>query len=193
MITPVQLQILRARHPGIGDATLLRNAATLLAATKPKEPRRIPLEPSPPPKTPTKPSNALESQGNGQSGEGMTLTLPYPPSTNTAWRSIVIKGQPRVLLSREGRAFKKAVAAIATAMRIQPLVGPIAYHLHVYRPQKQGDLSNRQKVLEDALQGYAYENDDQISHFSAWRHDDKVNPRVVITIFPFQTNAERKR
>lgn len=38
MVTPVQLQILRERHPGIGDAVLLRNASLLMeAAHKPAQ------------------------------------------------------------------------------------------------------------------------------------------------------------
>ncbi len=117
-----------------------------------------------------------------RSGQEIRLTLPYPPSTNAAWRSVVIKGRVRVLLSKQGRLFKKAVAALAKGCT--PLDGPVSLTVYVHRPMKRGDLSNRIKILEDALQGFAYRNDDQIVHIVAWRWDDKVNPRVEVVVRP---------
>lgn len=152
-----------------------RQASTQLEARKqPSKPQSgqlrvevAPLEPK-----------ALETAKNGE----IRLVLPYPPSTNTAWRSIVIKGQSRVLLSKEGRIYKQEVAAICAKAGIVPLVGPVSFRAFVYRPRKAGDLSNRIKVLEDALEGFAYENDNQIVHLDWWRFDDKVSPRVEVTI-----------
>ena len=38
-----------------------------------------------------------------------TIELPWPPSVNSAYRSIVVKGQVRVLISKEGREYKNEV------------------------------------------------------------------------------------
>jgi Holliday junction resolvase RusA-like endonuclease len=54
--------------------------------------------------------------------------------------------------------------------------------LVVYRPRKAGDLSNRIKVLEDALNGIAWIDDKQIVEIHARREDDASNPRVEVRI-----------
>lgn len=108
------------------------------------------------------------------------LTLPYPPSANRLWRR---QGR-HMVLSQEARDYKAEVAALAVMSVCEPLDGDIEITLHVYRPRKSGDLSNRIKVLEDSLQGYAYVNDSQIVVIHAYRHDDKINPRVEVTITP---------
>ena len=52
----------------------------------------------------------------------------------------------------------------------------------VYRPRRVGDLDNRIKCLQDAMEGFAYDDDKQISSIFATRHDDKENPRVEVII-----------
>lgn len=110
------------------------------------------------------------------------LVLPYPPSANSMWRNVLIGGHPRTLLSREGRKFKKAVADILTAGNISPIVGPVGYRAYVYRPRRIGDLGNRLKALEDALQGFCYSDDDQIVSIEAHRADDKDFPHVEVVL-----------
>lgn len=53
-----------------------------------------------------------------------------------------------------------------------------------YRARRSGDLDNRMKVLWDALQGVAYDNDSQIVEIHARRYDDKRNPGVYVTVRP---------
>lgn len=109
------------------------------------------------------------------------LTLPYPPSANVYWRAW--KG--RMLVSREARAYKAGVLARCKLMRLgKPLTGAVALFVRVYRPRRVGDLGNRLKVLEDALQGIAFEDDDQVIEVHMWREDDKENPRVEVTVEP---------
>lgn len=135
----------------------------------------------------TEPSPAAPAKSNAiaftlvPGGSKLAFTLPYPPSVNRVWRSIVIKGAVRVLLSSEGRAYKKAVAALAPKLFL--LAGPLGIRVRVYRPRRVGDLNNRIKVIEDALQGVAYENDDQIEYSETFRFDDKDNPRVEIEVW----------
>lgn len=109
------------------------------------------------------------------------LTLPYPPSANNYWRSIVIKGAVRVLLSSEARKYKAHVQGLAG--RYELLTGPIGIVVRIYRPKRIGDLGNRIKVLEDALQGVLFGNDSQIERIEATRHEDKANPRAEVAVW----------
>lgn len=106
--------------------------------------------------------------------------LPYPPSANNYWRSIVINGRGRVVVSREAKAFKKAVSAVMAG--VSPLTGPVALTATFYRPRKQGDLDNLLKVTCDALKGICYHDDEQIVQITAHRKEDKENPRVEISV-----------
>ena len=53
--------------------------------------------------------------------EAVRLILPLPPSVNAYWRSIILKGAVRVLVSKEGRAFKKRCGLLAVAQRAPKL------------------------------------------------------------------------
>jgi crossover junction endodeoxyribonuclease RusA len=108
----------------------------------------------------------------------MTITLPMPPSANRYWRSC----RGRVFVSAEAKAYKALAAQMARDAGMKPLVGDVVFTVKVYRPQKSGDLGNRLKVLEDALEGVAYLNDKQITEQHAYRFDDRSNPRVEVTI-----------
>lgn len=114
----------------------------------------------------------------------MKLTLPYPPSVNNYWRSIVISGRGRVVLSREARTYKKRVGDLCALAGVRPLDGPVHLVLHAYRPRKVGDIDGTLKATLDALQGFAYLNDSQIVKLEAERFDDKHNPRMEVTIEP---------
>lgn len=115
----------------------------------------------------------------------MILTVPYPPSSNVYWR--MYRG--RMVTSDEARFYRQKVKWLAVKelpRPLKPLEGPVCLSLTVYRPQKRGDLSNRIKVLEDALQGVLYVNDSQVVELHGRLLDDKANPRVVVTVEPTQ-------
>jgi crossover junction endodeoxyribonuclease RusA len=90
----------------------------------------------------------------------MELRLPNPISTNRLYRYV---GR-RVLISREGRAYREAVAAIIARRRLRPLSGPLAIEIDIHPPNRRMyDLDNRLKCLFDALQhGGAFHDDSQI-------------------------------
>lgn len=116
----------------------------------------------------------------------MILSLPYPPSANRYWR--IVNG--RAVLSAEARQYKRTVALLAKTQKCgKPYDGPVSLTVSIYRPQKRGDLSNRLKVLEDALQGVAIEDDDQVVEIHMRRLDDESNPRAVVTIEQFREEA----
>ncbi len=108
-----------------------------------------------------------------------TLMLPEPPSANRWWRMVVIKGQARMLTSKEARDYKAGVALLGGSKMIA--AGPVRVTIDWYRERKSGDLDKRIGVLLDAVQGVLYDNDAQITEITARRHDDRGNPRIVIT------------
>lgn len=77
----------------------------------------------------------------------ITLHLPEPPSANRYWRHV----GARVLLSREARAYRDAVANAALLARVRPLPAgvPCAVTLRWFRARRAGDLDNRLKQLLD--------------------------------------------
>jgi crossover junction endodeoxyribonuclease RusA len=108
----------------------------------------------------------------------VTLVLPYPPSANRYWRH----ANNRTYVSEEAKDYKRTCGWMAREILgdFEPLAGPVFMRVRVYRPQKSGDLTNRIKVLEDALEGIAYINDKQIVWNDHRRYEDKDNPRVEV-------------
>ncbi|RPH80623.1 MAG: RusA family crossover junction endodeoxyribonuclease, partial [Planctomycetaceae bacterium] len=95
----------------------------------------------------------------------MELRLPNPISTNRLYRSV----GHRVLISREGRAYREAVAAILARLRVRPLTGDLSIEIDIHPPTRRSyDLDNRLKCLFDSLEhGGAFLNDSQIVRLSA--------------------------
>jgi crossover junction endodeoxyribonuclease RusA len=118
----------------------------------------------------------------------LKITLPYPPSANIYWRHrVAFKGRKpyvQTYISPDAKSYKNHVQIIALQSRIKPIEGEVILRLDVYRPRKSGDLSNRIKVLEDALIGLAYADDKQVCELHVRRFDDAKNPRVEVMIEP---------
>lgn len=112
----------------------------------------------------------------------MKATLPYPPSGNRYWRHV----GPRVLLSKAARAYKATVAHSMAAAGVRPTAALVQLKVHVYRPQRVGDLDNTLKVLCDALNGHAWVDDRQVVEIHAYRHDDRARPRVEVEVTEVQ-------
>lgn len=135
----------------------------------------------------------------------ITLTLPYPISSNRYWRPVKLGAHISIVPTKEAKAFREQVGYMARAAGCRsPLSGRIAVHLQLYphRPQdwqarqrKHGaawddtvqciDLTNAEKVLMDALNGIAFGDDKQVRRYSAERMEpDDKGARVVLTIRP---------
>ena len=105
-----------------------------------------------------------------------TFSLPYPPSANRYWR--VFRGRP--VKSKEAREYQADVQA---RYRPSPTTKDVCVQVEVYRPAKRRDLDNCLKVVLDALQGIAYENDGQIVQLVARRYDSFVKAgAIVVTV-----------
>lgn len=106
------------------------------------------------------------------------IEFPYPPSVNRYWRSF----RGRMVRSSVAVAYKEDVQAIAHKHGMEKIDGPVSVGmiLHPPRPKdwakrkqkndrewvlqvRRIDLDNAQKVVLDALQGIAYDNDKQIT------------------------------
>lgn len=110
------------------------------------------------------------------------LTLPEPPSSNRLWRN----GRGRTYTSEAARDFKRAVYAACLVAGITRPVFPahsaVKLTLTWYRQRKAGDLSNRVKVVEDALNGIVWHDDKQIAELHLYRVDGQRPGRVDLLI-----------
>ena len=114
-----------------------------------------------------------------------TLTLPYPPSVNHYWR----KWHNRMVISREGRAYRKDVRALlATAGQggKPPDDGSIALAMDAFPPdRRRRDLDNIQKPLLDALEHAGlYADDSQIDVLLTQRRKVTPGGQVIVRIAP---------
>lgn len=132
----------------------------------------------------------------------ITLTLPYPISANRYWRPVPIGKHVTIVPTKEAKDYRKTVAALCCTAGVRsPLAGRVSVSLQLYphRPldwQKRQrlhgaawddtvqciDLTNAEKVLLDALNGVAFEDDKRIFEYSAKRMEPDGEGRVVVRI-----------
>lgn len=75
------------------------------------------------------------------------FTLPWPPTVNTYWRHVGAK----VLISAEGRAYRKAVFGLLAACG--PLAAPVSLEIVACPPdRRKRDLDNLLKAPLDSMQ-----------------------------------------
>lgn len=85
----------------------------------------------------------------------VVISLPWPPSVNTYWRSITrgaLAG--RVLLSERGRDYRLQVARAVQSQRVpvRLLTGKLSVAIHALPPDRRArDLDNLLKGVLDAL------------------------------------------
>lgn len=122
--------------------------------------------------------------------ERLSVTLPYPPSVNHYVR-FTTKGF--AYQTKEARQYKQGAKLRALTQGMRPILeGEVAVFITVYRPAKRGDLDNHLKVLLDSLNGVAYADDGQIGELFISRFEDKANPRVVVSVWPRDTQTSAK-
>jgi len=100
------------------------------------------------------------------------LLLPFPPSVNHYFRSVVIGKAARVLISAEGRLYRKRVEVAANPVLRDgpPLAGRLAVTLTAYPPDlRKRDLDNLAKATLDAL-----------THAGAWGDDSQIDELRII-------------
>lgn len=111
------------------------------------------------------------------------IELPYPPSVNRYYRHVGF----RTLISREGRAYRRAVCSILRAVSVRPMDGPLVVGLDVYPPDgRRRDCDNVQKALLDALQhGGVYRDDSQVKKLlTVMRETIVPGGKVIVCVMP---------
>lgn len=130
------------------------------------------------------------------------LRLPYPISSNRYWRAVSIGPRLAMVPTKEAKAYKEDVGWRARAAGItQPLQGRVSLHVKLFpqRPQDWArraaknpdgwdddvrciDLGNCEKVLSDALNGIAWNDDKQLRRIVLERCEPDGEARLEVTI-----------
>jgi len=98
------------------------------------------------------------------------LELPFPPSLNHYWRSVVMGRSARVLISAAGRKYREAVTGHVLAARAnRMLTGRLSVRVDLSPPdRRKRDLDNYAKGLLDAL-----------THAGVWADDEQIDRLVL--------------
>jgi len=113
--------------------------------------------------------------------QSVKLILPEPLSLNRAYRTY----QGRMLISKEGRAYKKAIAWIVAASKVHFGKRKLAICMTVhFSSRRRRDLDNCMKLQNDAMaDGGLYDDDSQIDDLHIVRGKvDKANPRAEVVV-----------
>ena len=92
---------------------------------------------------------------------GVTMTLPWPPSMNTYWRTF----QGRMIISAKGREYRKAVAEQVMLQFVGlGYKGKLCVEIEAFRPDKRKrDLDNLLKAVLDGC-----------THAGVWEDDSNI-------------------
>lgn len=110
----------------------------------------------------------------------ITLTLPWPPSTNHYYRHVGW----RTLISVEGRQYRKRVESLLLLSRARRMTGSLAVEIDAHPPDRRPrDLDNLFKCVLDSLQhGGLYANDAQIEDLHIKRRGVVPHGNLVVRI-----------
>ncbi|NPV72116.1 MAG: RusA family crossover junction endodeoxyribonuclease [Firmicutes bacterium] len=117
--------------------------------------------------------------------EPIRITIPGRPVPKE--RPAVTGRYVRVYTPPRTRAYQEQVAAAALEQGCKPLTGPVSMRLVFYLcDDRQGDLSNMIKSVEDGLNGIAYDDDAQVKHIVAYvrRAKRRRDERAEVEIAP---------
>jgi len=118
------------------------------------------------------------------------LVLPWPPSSNTYYRSVSMGGGCRVILSKRGREFRQEVIELLDSRFAEdeelraylPLVDRLGVGIMLDPPTRRAfDVDNRAKAVLDALEhAGVYEDDGQIDSLTLTRGELFKGGRAII-------------
>lgn len=114
------------------------------------------------------------------------LNLPYPPSVNAYW----LTAGKRKYISKRGVAFKSDVAQIVSQLEGY---GDKAVEVSIIlfpRDKRLLDIDNCCKAILDSLQGYIYDDDQQVWKLSVERGEKIKGGGCQVTIKPYEKSAK---
>lgn len=112
-----------------------------------------------------------------------SITLPWPPSVNTYWRSF----RGRNILSEKGRNYKASAASAILLAGVRRVLGPCRLRITLYPPDdRRRDSDNYNKPIFDALVecGVIEADDSRIvrGHSVEWASKDVKNARAEVVV-----------
>lgn len=117
----------------------------------------------------------------------LVLSLPFPPSMNTYWRTF----RGMTVLSKQGREFKAAVSDYVVEYRV-PKLGDSKLRVSMVlfpRDKRKIDIDNRIKAVLDALQDAGVFNDDfQVDELSIVRGKTIKGGAIRVLIEQIETS-----
>lgn len=111
----------------------------------------------------------------------VTIELPKPVSANVYWR----RGKWGMYTHPKATVYKADVALAWALSGHAMLEGPrLAVTMHCYICDKRADMANWEKVTLDALQGYAYADDNAVVELHMYRYKARTRKlqKVIVSI-----------
>jgi len=108
------------------------------------------------------------------------ITLPWPPTVNTYWRQF----QGRVLISKQGREYRKVVADQVMLQRAaKHLDHAVRVEIQAFRPdRRRRDLDNLLKALLDSMTHAGVMDDDALIQDLRIYWADEIGGMVKVKI-----------
>lgn len=135
----------------------------------------------------------------------ITLTLPYPISSNKYWRPVHIGNHITIVPTKDAKEYKSLVGWTAkSAGVLAPLQGRVSIDIQLFPSRPQDylkrmktdpmhwddtvrciDLDNANKVLLDALKGVAIVDDCWVRSITSERMEPDGEARVIVSVRPY--------
>ena len=118
-----------------------------------------------------------------------SFTLPLPPSNNHYLRYFCARSteadphEVRAVLTPRTRQYKHDAGWLAKDAGVRTIEGPVELVVDIYLgPKQRYDSDNVLKVLQDCMNGIAWEDDEQVVRTVVNKHRGRGKARVEVTI-----------
>lgn len=126
--------------------------------------------------------------------KSVRVELPFPISANVYWGHRAIrrgnKWIVQTYVTPAAREYRNLVRLLCVQAGHVPTGRSVSITVHAWMPATDRDLMNSSKVLEDALEGALYHDDNQIVWARYVRHEAKppkrTNAKVTVTVEEIQ-------
>lgn len=116
----------------------------------------------------------------------INITLPWPPSCNSYYRTVTLPGRGQVtLISAQGRKYKQIVAGLCVPYRKLAFVKgqKLAVKILAFPPDKRKrDIDNCLKAIADSVKGLLFHDDGDIDDLHIVRREVVKNGSVIVFI-----------